>query len=180
MQESIISIIDTLNFYEVDYCLIGGLAVAIHGIPRFTDDIDFLVHNNIVNVFSEMKGTIKSKGGTANYIKADLNDPLGDVIQLNLLDNQIDLISAKTSLDFSALTRATKEKFQDITIRVVSVEDLILLKLNAGGPQDLYDVAGIINVSSEKIDLNYLTMNINNEYIKNKWSLAKSIADKNT
>ena len=116
----------------------------------------------------------------ANYIKADLNDPLGDVIQLTLLDTQIDLISAKTSLDFRALTRATKEKFQDITIRIVSVEDLILLKLNAGGPQDLYDVAGIINVSSEKIDLNYLTMNINNEYLKNKWSLAKSIADKNT
>src|SRR4051794_20987711 len=35
--------IESLNFQNVEYMLVGGHAVAYHGRPRFTDDIDFLV-----------------------------------------------------------------------------------------------------------------------------------------
>lgn len=180
MQSSLISITDILNSLKIDYCLIGGFAVAIHGVPRFTDDLDFLVHPDIKNINSELEILIKEKNGTVNFIKADLNDPLGDVFQITLNDNQIDLITAKTPLDFTALTRARSEIFQSIPLNIVSAEDLILLKLNAGGPQDLYDVAGILQVSFNKLDFSYMESNINNRYLRKKWSTAKKMAPKSS
>jgi predicted nucleotidyltransferase len=175
MQTSLINITKILNTLNIRYCLIGGLAVAIHGIPRFTDDLDFLVGPEIRDVFKELENCINEKDGTINYIGAEQADPMGDVIQISLLDNHIDLITAKWPHEFAALTRAKSVSYQTITLSVVSPEDLILLKLKAGGPQDLYDVAGILQVGSAQLDQAYLKAGITTKSLKEKWHIVQKI-----
>ncbi len=67
MQTSLINIAKILSTLNTRYCLIGGLAVAIHGIPRFTDDIDFLVGSEIRDVFKELENYVNEKDGTINF-----------------------------------------------------------------------------------------------------------------
>ncbi len=177
MLSSLIRITEILNTLKTRYCLIGGLAVAVHGVPRFTDDLDFLVDPLIKKDFAELKKIIIAEKGSASYIKAGLSDPLGDVIKITLFNNQIDLITAKRPYEFSALSRAKPESFHALTLNVVSPEDLILLKLNAGGPQDLYDVAGIIKIYTNQIDYTYIKAGINTNYLKEKWLLAERLLD---
>ena len=48
--ERLIEIIRSLNEERVDYVLFGGQAVNLHGIPRFTEDIDLFVNPTVENV----------------------------------------------------------------------------------------------------------------------------------
>ena len=41
--------LELLNSHKVDFVLVGGHAVAFHGYPRYTGDIDFLVRPDIEN-----------------------------------------------------------------------------------------------------------------------------------
>lgn len=44
LRDALVEIHTLLERCGVRHCLVGGFATAIHGIPRFTDDVDFLVH----------------------------------------------------------------------------------------------------------------------------------------
>lgn len=48
--EDLIAVCQALNDAKVDYVLIGGLAVGLHGFPRATKDIDFLVDSSVKNI----------------------------------------------------------------------------------------------------------------------------------
>lgn len=90
------------------------------------------------------------------------------------MDNiKVELIAAKTRLHFSALERAQKIELLSTMIRVVSAEDLILLKLAAGGPKDLLDVGGILNLNEDKLDYSYLQDRINAYGFADLWQTAK-------
>jgi hypothetical protein len=43
LHDELVSLVGALDAAGVDYALIGGLAVAVWGVPRFTQDIDLLV-----------------------------------------------------------------------------------------------------------------------------------------
>ncbi len=42
--EEFSSLVVTLNQAEIRYALCGGMAMAVHGVPRATEDIDLLIH----------------------------------------------------------------------------------------------------------------------------------------
>lgn len=48
--EKFLSILSALQKEGVDYVLIGGFAVVLHGSPRFTEDIDLFIRNNESNL----------------------------------------------------------------------------------------------------------------------------------
>ena len=153
------------------YALIGGLAVSVHGTPRFTTDIDILIEPKISSIKKELanyfpKASIRSE-------KPGFDDPLGEIIYLIMDNIKVELIAAKTRLHFSALERAQKIELLSTMIRVVSAEDLILLKLAAGGCKDLLDVGGILNLNEDKLDYSYLQDRINAYGFADLWQTAK-------
>lgn len=62
------------------------------------------------------------------------------------------------------------------TIPVVNATDLIVLKLRAGGPQDLYDVAGVLAVSGHYLDLADIERLAARIGVLDKWALAQGLA----
>lgn len=128
------------------YGLIGGLAVAVWGIPRATQDIDFAIAlgKTHPHELSQYLG--------GHFTPGTPEDPLQGVIRLHvgMDDDKIPLQllffpSTWSPIIFPSVQRVA---IGDCTVSVVSWESLVLLKLYAGGPQDLLDAQTIMATRS--------------------------------
>lgn len=131
--------IQLLNENEVKYLVIGGYAVAFHGYPRYTKDLDFWIWANPDNANRLIK-TIKDFGlESMDLSQEDLLD-LDNVIQIGYEPNRIDVIVDLEGLDFeSCYTRRIDSAMGDINIPFIGLEDLIKNKLSTGRMQDKVD-----------------------------------------
>jgi hypothetical protein len=139
-----------MDSLAIPYCVIGGYAVACHGVPRQTGDIDVMaiIDGDPLDVVDRLRAS----GHGVSITKGDLLDPLGAVITI---DTQfpIQLIAAKYEYQFNAVRNATIVVYDDRDLPVASADDLILLKLKGGSPRDLEDVESIIDVQGPKLDM---------------------------
>lgn len=175
MREALLIVSGILDALKVGHCLIGGLAVSVHGIPRFTDDVDFLVSAGIKKFQDELRRMVEERGGSCRYIKAHRGDPLGDMFLLSIGEVKVDLVTEKHPYERQCLERARREQFEGASLPIVAPEDLIIIKLADGGPQDLYDVAGILEVSGDSLDTEYLKQQVARWSLENEWDLARSL-----
>ena len=143
-----------LNSLDIDYLVVGGLAVNFHGIPRMTYDIDLMVLLDPKNVLKLV--TKLTQWGYKPKIPVDPRD-LADEMKRNswifekgmkalnfysetLPIAEIDIV-IDSPIPYEELkNRAIKVDLPDEKIPAVSIHDLIELKLRAGRKQDLADV----------------------------------------
>ncbi|HKK80471.1 MAG TPA: hypothetical protein VJ933_12625, partial [Phaeodactylibacter sp.] len=91
--------IQLLNEHEVEYLVVGGYALAFHGYPRFTQDIDFWIWTDRDNV-NKIIAVLKEFGfSSLNLNEEDFLDD-ENVIQLGYPPNRIDLITQIDGVDF--------------------------------------------------------------------------------
>jgi hypothetical protein len=154
----LLDIADLLNELRIPYAVVGALAVSFHGMPRATNDADALIwlkgtgkSENDLTIFLEGAGyRIQSKSG-------GLGDPLSGVVVVeDSHENRVDLLLGISGLTPEASGRVSTTSLLGATIRVVGAEDLVAMKIFAGGPQDLEDVKGIFQVSGDRLDFGLL------------------------
>ena len=136
------------------YCVIGGVALSIWGTPRTTMDIDFLV-NIEVPKRKEFVDALNSLGMHAVLTDSDIMDPVPCIIRAEYNRIPIDFICVSKTWELEAVKNAMSIHIEEIPIDFVDVSRLIILKLKAGGPQDLLDVVNIIESNSD-LDLENL------------------------
>lgn len=129
------------------YALIGGFAVSARSRPRATKDVDFLIHAEKEVVFKTLPELISRKGYKFKIYKGDLLDPINGVIRV--FDEEgnefVDLIPIFWNWQKEAVEYAEEIKiFDDVRVPIARIEDLIVLKLKAGGPQDMLDVQELL------------------------------------
>ena len=91
--------IGLLNSNRVEYMIVGAVALAHHGFPRFTGDLDVLVRNSPENA-QRLESALAAFGFTALGLKAaDFVEP-DRVIQLGVTPNRIDLLTSITGVSF--------------------------------------------------------------------------------
>jgi len=91
--------IQSLNDNHVRYLVIGGYAVALHGYPRYTKDIDVWIDMNPDNA-AKMVRALKQFGfGSLGLKAADFLVP-DQIIQLGYPPNRIDLMTTPPGVDF--------------------------------------------------------------------------------
>jgi len=93
--------IELLNSRRVDYIVVGGHAVAFHGHPRFTGDIDFLLRPSQDNV-ERLIGAVEEFGFSEMSLSPDDFTRPNTVVQLGYPQNRIDLL---TSISASPLKK---------------------------------------------------------------------------
>ncbi|MCG5052851.1 MAG: nucleotidyl transferase AbiEii/AbiGii toxin family protein [Myxococcales bacterium] len=132
---------------KVDYALCGGIALAVHGVPRATQDIDILVPEDALD---DLRQSARAAGYA--FETEPLDFPSGvTIVRFTkvLADGQplmLDALIAKGPLHKVWKQRQTLS-FDGGTVTVVSREGLISLKLAAGRPQDLVDVQKLAEVN---------------------------------
>lgn len=91
--------VQLLNAHKVEYLIVGGYAVAFHGFPRSTGDIDFWVKPYPENAERLINALIDFGFGSVDLNKDDfLNND--QVVQLGFPPNRIDIMTSVSGLEF--------------------------------------------------------------------------------
>ena len=132
-----------LTAHRVPCALIGAAALAAHGVARSTYDIDLLTTDARV-LGRGLWAALEREGATVDIRRGDAEDPLGGVIRVETTgDRPVDIILGKDGWQTRAVERADHGPEG---APVVRPRDLVLLKLYAGGTQDLWDVRELLQL----------------------------------
>lgn len=139
LQRDIREFVELLLSEKVEFLLVGGYALAVHGAPRFTEDIDFLIHLSSENADRLIEVIEKFGFGDLDIEKDDFLKP-GFVIQLGMAPNRIDLLTSIDGLKWEETWESRIEfEFDGLTIDVIGRDQLIQNKLASGRTKDLAD-----------------------------------------
>ena len=140
LSKDFVEFVACLNARSVEYLLVGGYAVAFHGKPRFTKDIDFWIRASPANADRLMEALDDFDFGGLGLRREDFSVP-GKVVQLGVPPNRIDLITSVDGVDFDAAwCRRVESDYGEVSLAVIHRDDLIRNKETTGRPQDLLDV----------------------------------------
>ncbi len=128
-----------LDQHHLSYALIGAAALAARGIARSTFDIDLLTTE--VRALDPTMWTA-FPAADIDIRRGDLEDPLAGVIRITSgTDRPVDVVVGKHPWQTRAIARAEPISGGPA---VVLARDLVLLKLYAGGAQDLWDIRELL------------------------------------
>jgi len=129
-----------LNAERVDYLLIGAYAMAAHGFPRATMDIDIWVKPSTANASAVWKALERFGAPLQGVIVDDFAKD--DVIfQIGVAPRRIDIITGVSALNFDeTIKRAIEVEIEGLKVLIPSVSDLIANKKATGRTKDLADV----------------------------------------
>lgn len=149
----------------IHFALIGGLSVAAWGIVRATEDIDYLADSEPSpigdpNLRKQLKRFFERQHCRVEWRIGDYDDPVPLLLRIELPRSYgglgADILWAHRRWHREALARPINVKLSRRPVLVLHPEDLILLKLEAGGPQDLVDVGGLLADPPPQLNLNRL------------------------
>jgi predicted nucleotidyltransferase len=132
--------IELLNARNVRYLVVGAYALAFHGRPRYTGDIDFFVQPSAQN--AELVAKIIEEFGFASLgiVAADLRTA-DQVIQLGVEPNRIDLMTSISAVSFEeAWNTRQYGEIDGLKVPFISKELLKRNKTAVGRKQDLADL----------------------------------------
>jgi predicted nucleotidyltransferase len=133
-------ILSAFSAEKVKFLLVGAYALAAHGYPRATLDIDFWIWPNSGNAAAVLRALARFGAPLDNLSITDLQTE-GLVFQIGVAPRRIDIITSLDGLNFDeAFAHAKTVKVEDITVHVLSVEDMIANKRAAGRTKDMADV----------------------------------------
>lgn len=128
---------------RAEFALVGGYAVAYHGYPRFTGDMDILIQRSPENASKVMKVLDRFGFGSLSISEKDLQAE-GNVVQLGFPPVRIDLITSIDGVEnpevFSGLILAD---FYGLKIPIISKDLLIKNKKAVGRAQDILDIENL-------------------------------------
>ncbi len=134
-----LAIIRHLNSCAVEYAVIGAFAGAVHGSVRASHDADALIKLSVRDM-KALAAQLVQEGYDVELRTGDIDDPIPALMQISdSHGNRVDLLGGVRGLDNEAWSRTICIEFLDQTLRIISCEDFIAMKLFAGGPVDIDD-----------------------------------------
>lgn len=137
--------------------LMGGIATSIFARPRATYDIDgmaSLEREDLKRFLILLK---------RNGFKFDQKHPVRSIQGLPFLTfyypqykTYVDIFIAKSEFQHEVLKRARKVRLGRLNLYIISPEDLILIKLQAGREKDIEDIREVVTENISKLDFDYL------------------------
>lgn len=130
----------SLSDSGVRYLVVGGYAVALHGYPRYTKDLDVWILPDPANADAMVQALERFGFASLGLKASDFLAP-DQVIQLGYPPHRIDLISTLDGVDFETCHAARVEvDVEGTVIPFISLEHLRANKRAAGRVQDLADL----------------------------------------
>lgn len=145
LQKDIREFVALLLSRKVEFLLVGGYALAFHGAPRFTEDIDFLVLVSSENAAKLADLLVEFGFGDLGLSQDDFLEE-DQVIQLGRAPNRIDLLTGISGVGWDEAWHSRIEvEFDGFRIPVIGKDALAANKQATGRPQDLADLARLRN-----------------------------------
>ncbi|HEX5009703.1 MAG TPA: nucleotidyltransferase [Planctomycetota bacterium] len=142
--------IESLNSHGVEFVVVGAHAVAFHGHPRFTGDLDLLVRpapENAERVIAALRAFGFTSPGlsAADFLRPD------SVVQLGVAPNRIDLLTSITAVGFDeAWAGRAAGALGGPPVSFLGYDALLKNKLATGRSRDAEDVARLKVIRSRE------------------------------
>jgi hypothetical protein len=128
---------------KVEYLIVGGYAVGVHGHPRYTGDLDIWLNPSEENA-TKILLCINEFGFSSFNLKIEDLTKEGNVIQLGYPPLRIDLLNKIDGVEFN---NCYKNKIivniDDILVNFIGYDDLIKNKKETGRHKDLDDLENL-------------------------------------
>lgn len=154
-------VLEVLGDHGTESIVIGAMALAAHGYPRATEDLDLAVSTPLANLH-RIAAALESRGYDVTVREPDAQDPLGGVIDVRGPDGdlvQVVNFDNSPAGGFPRLVHdavATAEALEPGSkLRVVDPYHLVVFKLYAGGPKSTLDILELLD-RSPSLDLDRL------------------------
>lgn len=150
MNRDFAEILSLLAAAGVEFLVVGGYAVAGHGVPRATGDIDLWIRpteSNSLRVWQALEafGAPRSRLSPSSFTEPDI------VYQIGLPPNRIDFLTTIDGVDFgTAWPERVRCTVGGVEFPMLSLKHLLENKRTTGRPQDLADVARLEEVTRAK------------------------------
>jgi hypothetical protein len=133
---------------KVRFLLVGAYALAAHGYPRATMDIDIWIMPAPDNAEAVLRALRRFGAPLNDLTKADLEQE-GTVFEIGVAPRRIDIITAASGLQFDdAFSHASPVDVEGIQVYIPSVADLIRNKRASGRTKDLADVEALESLAA--------------------------------
>ncbi len=131
-------LIELFNRYDVKYLLVGAHAMAVFGYARSTYDIDIWIEKSEQNAKRVLKGL--KEFGLPFELEEKVFVTDEQIVQIGVAPHRIDLLTDIDGVDFSEAWKRRKDiELDNMTVHILSAEDIIRNKEAAGRPKDKLD-----------------------------------------
>jgi len=138
-----------LNNYRVAYMIVGGYALALHGKPRHTGDLDIWIDISEVNAAKLVMVLEEFGMGSLGLEKEDFLKP-GFMSQIGYPPLRIDILNSIDGVSFSdaSIGMQIVHLENDLILNYIGLDDFLLNKQASGRKQDLADIREIKKLQS--------------------------------
>ena len=125
---------------EVEYLLVGGYAVGLHGYPRPTGDIDFWISRNSENA-QKMFSVFVEFGFNSPDLSASLFTLEKSIVRMGVAPFKIEVITYIDGVEFEdCYSNRFETELDGLRVKVINYEDLLANKKASGRPKDINDL----------------------------------------
>ena len=125
--------------HDVDYTLVGGHAVNFYGYVRATQDMDLLVLPTAENA-RRIMDALSAFGFGGAGIPRELFERDQGAVHLGVEPNRIDILTSLKGIDNTRIFKgAQRVEIDGVAVNIISLEDLVQVKLSSDRPRDLAD-----------------------------------------
>ena len=143
VQQDFKELLELFNAHKVEYMIVGGYALAFHGAPRYTGDIDILVKSNEENAQQVTDALAEFGFGSLGLDKYDFMCE-NKVVQLGVPPVRIDIITSISGVTWDEASREKVEgRFGDIQVYYIGRDQFIKNKRAIGRRKDLADIEAL-------------------------------------
>jgi hypothetical protein len=143
MNDDFVDLLRALNETSTEFLIVGAHAMAVHGVPRATGDLDVLVKpdadnaRRVLHALRQFGAPVEAHGVVAQ----DFERP-GTVYQIGLPPRRIDLLTEISGITFAAAwSSRVSAQMGGQPVSVLGLQALITNKRASGRPKDLVDVS---------------------------------------
>jgi len=143
VQKDFRELLELFNAHKVEYLIVGGYALAFHGVPRYTGDIDIFVKPDTENALRILKALDEFGFGSLDLKEEDFRSP-NKVVQLGYPPVRIDIITSISGLSWDeAYEERDKGKYGDVPVYYIGLNHYILNKRASGRKKDIADLEAL-------------------------------------
>jgi hypothetical protein len=143
VQQDFKDLLALFNEHKIEYMIVGAYALAFHGAPRYTGDIDILVKPNPLNAERIMAALNKFGFGLVGLKAEDFETP-DKVIQLGVPPVRVDIVTSITGVSWEeAFSGRVEGKYGDIPVYYIGRQQFISNKQALGRKKDLADLEAL-------------------------------------
>jgi len=135
------------NTEGVEYLVVGAYAMAAHGFPRATGDLDFWIRTDPENADRVMRSLAKFGAPMDQLSREDLLTP-NLVLQFGVEPSRIDILTSIDGVAFdAAYSGRLVSRLGDVDVPLLGLAELIQNKRVLGRPKDIADVASLESIA---------------------------------